>query len=53
MTAAGLPYPIVNAWIALPEGHGYRPGFLWRDERLIVESDGRTHHSRLTLGPEA
>ena len=34
------------AWIALPEGHGYRPGFLWRDERLIVEIDGRTHHSR-------
>jgi hypothetical protein len=42
---AGIPAPEVNAWIALDEG-GYSPDFLWRDLRLIVEIDGRTHHSR-------
>jgi very-short-patch-repair endonuclease/predicted transcriptional regulator of viral defense system len=40
-----LPKPEVNAWLPLPEGGGYRPDFLWRDRRLIVEVDGRTHHS--------
>lgn len=40
-----LAEPEVNAWIPLPEGGGYRPDFLWRDRGLIVEVDGRTHHS--------
>jgi very-short-patch-repair endonuclease len=42
---ARLPSPEVNAWIPLAEGGGYRPDFLWRDQRLIVEVDGRSHHS--------
>lgn len=43
---AGLPEPEVNAWIPLEEGAGYRPDFLWRDARLIVEVDGRAYHAR-------
>jgi very-short-patch-repair endonuclease len=43
---ARLPTPAVNAWIPLPDGGGYSPDFLWRDERLIVEVDGRAYHSR-------
>lgn len=43
---ARLPPPEVNAWIPLPEGGGYRPDFLWRDRRLVVEVDGRTYHAR-------
>ncbi len=43
---AGLPKPEVNVWMPLPEGGGYRPDFLWRDLRLIVEVDGRAHHAR-------
>jgi predicted transcriptional regulator of viral defense system len=44
--AAGLPRPRVNEWIPLDAGDGYRPDFLWREQRLIVEVDGRTHHAR-------
>lgn len=43
---ARLPYPAVNEWIPLEDGSGYRPDFLWRDARLIVEVDGRAHHAR-------
>lgn len=43
--SAGLPEPEVNTWIPLPEGGGYRPDFLWRDRKLIVEVDSRTHHA--------
>jgi predicted transcriptional regulator of viral defense system len=45
-TRAGVPMPEVNAWIPLSDGGGYSPDFLWRDQRLIVEVDGRTHHAR-------
>lgn len=41
-----LPAPEVNVWMPLPEGGGYRPDFLWRRWRLIVEVDGRTYHAR-------
>lgn len=41
-----LPSPEINVWMPLPEGGGYRPDFLWRDRQLIVEIDGRPHHSR-------
>jgi hypothetical protein len=41
-----VPPPEVNVWIPLPEGGGYRPDFLWRDRRLIVEIDGRDYHAR-------
>lgn len=43
---ARLPRPEANAWVPLPEGGGYRPDFLWRDRRLVVEVDGRTYHAR-------
>lgn len=43
---ARLPQPSVNVWIPLPEGGGYRPDFLWRERRLIVEIDGRGYHAR-------
>jgi very-short-patch-repair endonuclease len=40
-----LPEPEVNVWMPLPEGGGYRPDFLWRDRKLIVEVDSRSHHA--------
>ena len=43
---ARLPAPEVNVWIPLPDGDGYRPDFLWRERRLIVEVDGRRYHAR-------
>jgi predicted transcriptional regulator of viral defense system len=43
---ARLPRPLVNSWMPLAEGSGYRPDFYWPDARLIVEVDGRTHHAR-------
>jgi hypothetical protein len=43
---AGLPRPLVNSWMPLEEGSGYRPDFYWPDARLVVEVDGRTHHAR-------
>jgi very-short-patch-repair endonuclease len=41
---AGLPQPEVNAWIPL-EPTGYEPDFLWREQRLIAETDGGTTHT--------
>ena len=38
---AGLPRPEVNVWIALPHGGHAQADFLWREHRLIVETDGR------------
>jgi very-short-patch-repair endonuclease/predicted transcriptional regulator of viral defense system len=43
---AGLPRPRANRWIPLDAGDGYRPDFLWPEQSLIVEVDGRTHHAR-------
>jgi very-short-patch-repair endonuclease len=40
-----LPSPAVNAWITLDEGVAYQADFLWRKERLIVETDGRDVHT--------
>jgi very-short-patch-repair endonuclease len=40
---AGLPQPEVN--VSLPVGSKrYRPDFLWRTQRLILEADGRRFH---------
>src|SRR5204863_6405115 len=36
---AGLPRPEVNAMVA-----GHEVDFLWRDQRLIVETDGAATH---------
>jgi Transcriptional regulator, AbiEi antitoxin/Protein of unknown function (DUF559) len=43
---ACVAVPEVNVWIPLDAGRGYRPDFLWRDVRLIVEVDGRSYHAR-------
>jgi predicted transcriptional regulator of viral defense system len=38
-----LPPPEVNAFLII-DGHRLEPDFLWRDARLIVETDGRQFH---------
>ena len=43
--SAGLPDPEANVWITLAEGGAYKADFLWREERLIVETDGRDAHT--------
>jgi len=37
--------PEVNAWVALDDGGSFPADFLWREQRLIVETDGRDVHS--------
>jgi hypothetical protein len=44
MRTAGLHQPEVNAWIT-GDGWAYKADFLWRTERLVVETDGRAFHS--------
>jgi hypothetical protein len=45
--AAGLPKPGVNVWITLDGGVAYKADFIWREARLIVETDGwGTHGTR-------
>ena len=41
---AELHQPEVNAWITA-DGWAYKADFLWRAERLVVETDGRAFHS--------
>jgi hypothetical protein len=41
---AGVPRPAVNVWITLDDGIAYKADFLWRAERLIVETDGWESH---------
>ena len=43
--AAQLPPDAVNVWIAFPDGGGAEADFLWREQRLIVETDGRDPHT--------
>jgi Protein of unknown function (DUF559)/Transcriptional regulator, AbiEi antitoxin len=42
--AAPLPSPAVNDWIVLGDGVAYQVDFLWREQRLIVETDGWASH---------
>jgi predicted transcriptional regulator of viral defense system len=46
--AAGLPDPEVNVFIVIPDGGpAIRVDFLWRAQRLVVETDGhKTHRTR-------
>lgn len=46
LEAGGIERPRVNEWMALAEGGGYRPDFLWPLQRLVVEIDGRAYHAR-------
>jgi predicted transcriptional regulator of viral defense system len=41
---AALPPPEVNAWMTLPDGSAIKVDFLWRNERLAVETDGHPFH---------
>lgn len=47
--AIARPPDAVNVWIPYPDGGGAEADFVWRDQRLIVEVDGRdvhtTHHA--------
>jgi hypothetical protein len=43
--SASLPEPDANAWITLDDGAAYKADFLWREERLVVETDGYRFHS--------
>jgi predicted transcriptional regulator of viral defense system len=41
----GLPQPEVNCWVILPDGGpAIRGDFVWREQRVIVEVDGRKYH---------
>jgi REase_MTES_1575 len=46
--ATGLPDPEVNVWVAPDDGESaMRVDFLWRAQRLIIETDGHgTHRTR-------
>ena len=41
---AALPTPEVNAWMTLSDGSPIKVDFLWRRERLAVETDGHPFH---------
>jgi very-short-patch-repair endonuclease len=41
---AALPTPEVNAWETLEDGSAIKIDFLWRKERLAVETDGHPFH---------
>jgi Transcriptional regulator, AbiEi antitoxin/Protein of unknown function (DUF559) len=41
---AGLPTPEVNVWMTLGDGSAIKVDFLWRRERLVVETDGHPFH---------
>jgi putative AbiEi antitoxin of type IV toxin-antitoxin system/uncharacterized protein DUF559 len=40
---AGIPQPEVNAWVVLEDGE-VKADFLWRPERLVIETDGYGAH---------
>jgi len=43
--AAQCPPDAVNQWIAFPDGGGAEADFLYRQQRLIAEADGRDPHT--------
>jgi predicted transcriptional regulator of viral defense system len=43
--ALGLPQPEVQQWLLLPDGGpAIRADFLWREQRVVVETDGDKFH---------
>ena len=43
--AAGFPRPEVQQYLTLPGGDVIRADFLWRRQRIVVETDGRKGHT--------
>jgi len=43
--AGELPPDALNAWIPFPDGGGAEADFLWREQHLVVEVDGRSVHA--------
>ena len=43
--AIGYPPDAVNVWIAFPDGGGAEADFVYREQNLIVEVDGRDPHT--------
>jgi len=41
---AGVPDPEVNAWMTLADGTPAKIDFLWREQRIAVETDGGPFH---------
>jgi predicted transcriptional regulator of viral defense system len=41
---ASVPQPEVNGWVSLEKGIAYKVDFLWRAERLGIETDGWGSH---------
>ncbi len=49
---AGLPRPEVQQWLPLPDGGPpIRADFLWREQRVVVETDGARVHGTRQAGP--
>ncbi len=49
---AGLPRPEVQQWLLLPDGDPpIRADFLWREQRVVVETDGRRVHGSHQAAP--
>ena len=44
LAAAGLPEPLVNKPLKLPNGITIKPDFHWPEQRLILETDGKETH---------
>ncbi len=44
LTEAGLPEPLVNRPLKLPNGITIKPDFHWPEQRLILETDGKETH---------
>jgi predicted transcriptional regulator of viral defense system len=42
--AAFVPRPEVNVWLTIDDGNPIKADFLWRAEKLVVETDGRASH---------
>jgi very-short-patch-repair endonuclease len=42
--AAGLPRPEINRYLLLGDEY-HRVDFLWRRERVVIETDGDRYHS--------